>query len=44
MLEAKIYKDSDGFFVAEVDGRQITKQNNIVQASKKLYRYLVSQS
>jgi len=43
-MKVEIYKNDDGFFVVEVDGREITKQNNMVQATKKLYRYMVGQS
>lgn len=43
-MKAVIDKNKDGFYIATVDGKEITKQNNIVQASKKLYAYLKSQS
>jgi len=43
-MTVEIYRNKDGFFVVEVDGREITKQNNMVQATKKLYRYMVGQS
>ena len=43
-MKAEIYEDENGFFIATVDGVEITKQNNMVQAAKKLYRYLVGQS
>ena len=44
MLTVEIFKDKDGFFVVQVDGKEITKQNNMVQATKKLYKYMAGQS
>jgi len=43
-MKAVIEQDEDGFYVAKVDGKSITKQSNIVSASKKLYAYLKGQS
>ena len=43
-MTVEIYRDKDGFFIVEVNGVEITKQNNMVQATKKLYRYMVGQS
>jgi len=43
-MKVVIEKDINGFYVAKVDGKEITKQNNIVAASKKLYAYLKGQS
>ena len=39
-----IDENEDGFYVVEVNGKEITKQNNPVQAAKKLYNYLKGQS
>ncbi len=44
MLTVEIFKDKDGFFVVQVDGKEITKQNNMVQATKKLHKYAQGQS
>jgi len=44
MLTVEIFKDKDGFFVVQVDGKEITKQNNMVQATKKLHAYAKGQS
>ncbi len=40
----KIFIDKDGFFIVEVDGKEVSKQNNMVQATKKLYAYAKGQS
>jgi len=41
---AVIEQNSDGFWVAIVDGKEVTKQNNIVAASHKLWKFLKGQS
>ena len=42
--KCEITVDENGFWIATVDGKEITKQHNIVQASKKLHNYLKGQS
>lgn len=44
ILKCEITKDENGFWIATVDGKEVTKQSNIVAASKKLHNYLKGQN